>query len=92
MKSSRVFSALEATLIELEHAIAGFMSEAAPLSESLSFVGLERTLLNITSAVTKVLAVDREVQDLIRKMSETTVSSTSKHSTRAFAHLASSDA
>jgi hypothetical protein len=92
MKSSRVFSALEATLVQLEHAMAEFMSETAPLSESLRFVGLETTVLNVTSAITKASEAGREVQEIIRKMAETTVSSTSKHSTRAFAHRASSNA
>ena len=71
MKSSRVFSTLEATLLQLEHAIADFLCHAAPLSETLSFVGLEATLLNVNSAISKTLEADRAVQSVINDQLET---------------------
>jgi hypothetical protein len=71
MKSSRVFSTLEATLLQLEHAIADFLCHAAPLSETLSFVGLETTLLNVNSAISRALEAERAVQSAINGQLET---------------------
>jgi hypothetical protein len=71
MKSSRVFSTLEATLLQLEHAIADFLCHAAPLRETLSFVGLETTLLNVNSAISKALDAKRAVQSAIGDQLET---------------------
>ena len=43
----KIFAALEGALIELEHALADFMCDIAPLRNQLNFVGLETNLLNI---------------------------------------------
>ena len=55
MKSSPVFNLLEVTLIELEYALADFRFASASLSELLNFVGLEKNLLNLRSAIRRVL-------------------------------------
>ena len=80
MKSSPVFTILERTLIELEHAIADFICDIAPLSESLKFVGLESNLLNVQSIVTRVLEADRAVRSTIGEHmhSEITIASPSR--------------
>ena len=62
MKSSPVFNLLKVTLIELEYALADFRFASASLSESLNFVGLEKTLLNLTSAIRRVLEPERAAQ------------------------------
>ena len=62
MKSSPVFNLLEVTLIELEYALADFRFASASLSKSLHFVGLEKTLLNLTSAIRRVLQAERAAQ------------------------------
>jgi tRNA A37 threonylcarbamoyltransferase TsaD len=65
MRSSPVFARLEDTLTELDRAIASFTCDVAPLSESISFVGLETNLLNIQSVIAKALKANREVRRTI---------------------------
>jgi hypothetical protein len=65
MHSSPIFTVLEWTLVELDRAISSFTCDVAPLRESLSFVGLELTLLNIQSVIAKVLEANRDVRKTI---------------------------
>jgi hypothetical protein len=93
MKSSPIFTSLEETLIELEHALADFMCDIAPLRESLSFVGLDFNMLNIQSVIAKVSEVTREVRSTIGEQlqSEITTDYTSRRRVRRAAYRLVSD-
>ena len=65
MKSSPMFKHLEVTLIELEYALADFRDSSACLGETLGFVGLELSLVNLKSVTNRVLEAERAVQSVI---------------------------